>query len=181
MGLSIVRTLIEAQGGRIEYFDSHLGGAGFHVHLEPVLGNQVALERMDLSTKGMEGLRVLLVEDNEPLRMLTRAVLEKAGVIVSPASNGREALELIQAGVGIDLVLTDIYMPKMDGYELCRHLRELGFSRVILGVTAAAVGREAQRLVEAGADACLNKPLSVAAIELAYQRAVKVLNDPNRL
>lgn len=72
-------------------------------------------------------------------------------------------------------------MPKMDGYELCRHRRELGFSRVILGVTAATVGREAQRLVEAGADACLNKPLSVAAIELAYQRAVKVLNDPNRL
>ena len=173
LGLSIARTLIEAQGGRLEYFDSHLGGAGFHVHLEPALGNQLVLEQMDLPTRGIAGLRVLLVEDNYTLRMLTKAVLEKAGAVVSTAGNGREALELVQRGVGVDLVLTDIFMPKMDGYELCRQLRGLEFSRVILGVTAATVGRESQRMIEAGADACLSKPLSVASVELAYQRVIK--------
>lgn len=178
LGLSVARTLIEAQGGRIEYFDSHMGGAGFHVHLEPVLGDQRALEQIDLPTKNMDGLRVLLVEDNEPLLRLTAAVLEKAGAQVSTASNGREALDLIEHGLSVDLVLTDIFMPIMDGFELVRALREIEFSRVILGVTAATVGREAERMVEAGADACLSKPLSVESIELAYQRAYNGSPDP---
>ena len=173
LGLSVARSLVEAQGGRIEYFDSHMGGAGFHVHLEPVLGKQAALVQIDLPTKGIAELRVLLVEDNDPLRTLTATVLEKAGATVTVAANGRQALDLISDGVSVDLVLTDIYMPEMDGYELAEALREIGFSRIILGVTAATVGRESQRMVEAGADACLNKPLSVASIELAYQRALK--------
>lgn len=172
LGLSIARSAIEAEGGSISYFHSELGGAGFEAKLELNLGRQSEPPESQAMARGMRGLKVLLVDDNQHLILLTSAMLEKAGAQVTLAANGEEALQHVLAGRVFDLVLTDIFMPVMDGYDLARELRQRGFGRVILGVTAASIGRERERILEAGADDCLFKPLSVAAIENAYQRAI---------
>ena len=74
----------------------------------------------------MQGLQILLVEDEEPLRILTARMLELAGYTVLAAGNGEEALALLEATeASVQLVLTDVIMPRMGGRELANRLGEL--------------------------------------------------------
>lgn len=68
-----------------------------------------------------------------------------------------------------DLVVTDIFMPNLDGYRLTSGLREIGFTGPIIGVSAATIGEERDRLIEAGASAALAKPISVEKLTQALQ------------
>jgi two-component system capsular synthesis sensor histidine kinase RcsC len=68
-----------------------------------------------------------------------------------------------------DLVLTDIMMPNMNGYELTEALRKRGFTKSIIGVTGATMGMEAKRLIESGANQVLAKPLTVQGLETALK------------
>jgi CheY-like chemotaxis protein len=68
-----------------------------------------------------------------------------------------------------DLVVTDIFMPNLDGYGLTSGLREIGFTGAIVGVSAATIGEERDRLIEAGASAALAKPISVEKLTEALQ------------
>ena len=79
--------------------------------------------------------RILIVEDDNELRQLFRRVLEKNGYETFEADNGQEALDVLDAQF-IDLIVSDIMMPVMDGYELVRSLREAGISIPVLMITA---------------------------------------------
>ena len=76
-----------------------------------------------------------------------------------------------------DLVITDIMMPNMNGYELTRELREFGFSKPIIGVTAAVIGEESQQLLEMGADQVIEKPVDLAKLNAAYAACVESADD----
>jgi len=98
--------------------------------------------------------------------MLTRNVLTKAGAEVMVASNGQQALEAYSEA-SPDIVITDAMMPEMDGYELCERMRECGYEGPIIAVTAATIGDERERLIAAGADAVLSKPMNIDELKLA--------------
>jgi PAS domain S-box-containing protein len=125
LGLATVYGVVQQSGGHIE-LHSHLGRGTnftlfFPVHAAPVTR---AAEEPAVANAA-RGETVLLVEDEPAVRRLTRRLLERGGYRVVEADNGLVALEVMESTPGIDLVLTDITMPKLDGIALARRLRAL--------------------------------------------------------
>ena len=123
-----------------------------------------------------------MVDDERAIRRLLRLYLTDAGFTVAEAPSGEEAIEQVRRG-GIDLVLLDLMLPGMDGYEVCRRLREVGGVPVIM-VTARS--DEANRItgLELGADDYVTKPFSpieVVARVKAVMRRVSAPPDPHRI
>lgn len=164
LGLYICREIaMNLPDGNLEYHQNDEGGSVFEFAFTlDIAEEQIPDTQTDLFT--IQGKRILFVEDTKMLRMLGRKLLENQGAEVSEAANGREALELISR-VQPDIVLTDIMMPEMDGYELTESLRNSGFTGPIIGITAATVGVEAERLLAYGADGVLAKPLSMSSLQ----------------
>jgi adenylate cyclase len=113
-----------------------------------------------MTEPGPQRPRVLVVDDQPPNIRLLEAILTPRGYDVRTASSGEEALEVI-AGTDIDLVLLDIVMPGMDGYEVCRTIREDTDTAYLPVVMVTASGDEQKvQALEAGADDFLSKPIN---------------------
>ncbi|WP_448679469.1 ATP-binding protein [Pseudomonas nicosulfuronedens] len=109
------------------------------------------------------GLRVLLVEDNPINQLILRDQLETLGCIVELAIDGRQALARWQPDA-FDVVLTDVNMPHLNGYELARALRLRGYRGPIIGATANAMHEENERCLAAGMNLCLLKPVDLRTL-----------------
>lgn len=108
-------------------------------------------------------MNILIVEDDELNQRMLEIMLSGKGYDLSFASNGLEALEAVKAN-SYDLILMDLMMPLMDGFEACRRIREweAGKSRIhIVALTAYTLEREAQKCFEVGMDDYISKPLKV--------------------
>jgi len=162
LGLYITRELAEKLGGSVEYFDSDKGGAGFRA--EFTLDLHLSAEEQEQVEESvpvaLQGKRILLAEDQKTLQLLTSKLLKDAGADVVVCDNGKQALEAFHEGE-FDIVLTDLMMPEMNGDELIRHIRAEGFAGQVVALTAAIIGKETDILLQAGADAVLNKPLNI--------------------
>src|SRR5581483_7703522 len=103
--------------------------------------------------------KLLVVDDSVSIRQLQRSILEAAGYRVETATNGREALDRLADDAGIDLVVTDVEMPELDGLGLTRAIRELPdrSSLPVIVVTSRATDDDRRRGIEAGADAYMVK------------------------
>ena len=110
---------------------------------------------------GLEGKRVLLVDDDVRNVFALSSALEGYGMQVSFAENGAEGLELLERDGRFDLVLTDIMMPEMDGYETIRRLRAMpGFDRLpVIALTAKAMREDREKCLEVGASDYIAKPV----------------------
>jgi len=106
------------------------------------------------------GLRILVAEDNVINQLILRDQLEEMGCTVTLANDGLEALEQWQEGK-FDLVLTDVNMPRMNGYELAARLRAMNTMQPIIGATANAMRDESERCLSAGMNHCLIKPFTL--------------------
>jgi len=106
-------------------------------------------------------VRILLAEDNPVNQRLAKMMLEKAGYHVEVADNGKDVLEKYTRNPeNFDLIFMDIQMPKMDGYEVTRVIRERGFSRVpIIAMTASAMKGAMEKCIEAGMNDYITKPI----------------------
>ena len=106
------------------------------------------------------GCRLLVVEDGRDNQRILRFLLEETGALVDIAENGREALDRVSASAkSYDLILMDIQMPVMDGYEATAELRRCGFEAPIVALTAFASSRDLERCVDVGCSHFLTKPL----------------------
>jgi CheY-like chemotaxis protein len=103
------------------------------------------------------------------LRAVTGLILQRVVGAVDAAADGREALSRL-AERDYDLILTDYFMPQMDGVQLIQHLREQHQTVPVIAVTAPTLGDEAERLRLAGADDVLEKPLTRDALLRALAR-----------
>lgn len=115
---------------------------------------------------------ILVVEDDAKLRSLFCTVLTRNGYLAVPAANGREALELLDSEY-IDLIISDIMMPGMDGYELIRTLRGNGYSLPILIITAKERFEDKQKGFMAGTDDYMVKPIDVNEMALRVGALLK--------
>lgn len=105
-------------------------------------------------------LRILVAEDNVINQLILRDQLEELGCSVTLAGDGLEALRLWQ-DAKFDLVLTDVNMPIMNGYELAAQLRSMNVTQPIIGATANAMRDEGERCLRAGMNHCLIKPFTL--------------------
>jgi CheY-like chemotaxis protein/CHASE3 domain sensor protein len=113
--------------------------------------------------RAFEGRKVLVVDDDVRNIFALTSLLEQKGAFVEVARNGREALELLESSGDIDLVLMDIMMPEMDGYEAIERLRAIPrFANLpVIAVTAKAMQDDHERCLRAGANDYLSKPINL--------------------
>ncbi|MCC8456401.1 two-component system sensor histidine kinase RcsC [Photorhabdus aegyptia] len=108
-------------------------------------------------------IMVLVVDDHPINRRLLADQLKSIGFQTVMANDGLDALEYLKEG-GIDIILTDVNMPNMDGYALTMYLRNEGCKLPIIGITANALAEEKQRCIDAGMNDCLSKPVSLVTL-----------------
>jgi PAS domain S-box-containing protein len=162
LGLVICKKLVELMGGRIE-LDS-VTGAGTSVLFELPLALGAATNRpADVVAPGesparLAEARILLVEDNELNQEVVRGLLKSVVARIDWVSDGAQALEAV-ARQTYDAVLMDMQMPVMDGYSATRALRERGFQPPIIALTASAMSGDRERVLAAGMNDHLAKPI----------------------
>ncbi len=178
LGLSICKELAELMGGRCGV-QSRLGaGSSFWVEL-PLPSAQPGPADADPKTgTQLAGLDVLLVEDNPVNMMIGVALLEQWGMNVGQALDGHEAVLAVdraaQAGHPFDVVLMDVHMPRLSGYEAAAELRTRYSSRrlPIIALTAAALVSEREQALAAGMDDFLTKPIDPSKLRRALLQAL---------
>jgi signal transduction histidine kinase/ActR/RegA family two-component response regulator len=168
LGLAIVRHLVELHGGRISaHSDGENQGATFVVRLP--LATRAAAAGVGADRPGrvaLEGMRVLVVDDDVDTREMMTEALAAAGAAVAGASCADEALAHLQNG-GADILVSDIGMPDVDGYMLIRRIRQLqGEAGRIpaIALTAYARPEDREHAIDAGFQLHLAKPIEIDAL-----------------
>ena len=123
---------------------------------------QRMLELLNSSDEDLVGKSVLLVDDDSRNIFALSSVLERRGMNVLTATTGKEAIDLIESTEHLAIVLMDIMMPEMDGYQTIRKIREeQAFRRLpIIALTAKAMKGDREKCLEAGASDYLAKPVN---------------------
>ena len=160
LGLYIAKTWIEEIGGLFTYQRQETGSL-FEVQVP--LSNEASaappdLDRFSEARRCAHQLRVLCVEDDKVLQLVSLKLLSKVFKSVKIAVDGEQGLAMAQRGY--DLILTDFFMPNMSGAQMTRALREKGWRTPIVGVTAATIAGQKQELLDAGVDLVLFKPIN---------------------
>lgn len=166
LGLLLSRRLTEALGGTLSLEKSTPGkGSQFKLELPlDQITDKLKLTRQPPSPspqevyRHLQGKKVLLVEDSQDLQMLLRLFLEKQQLQVDFANNGKEGIERAQSN-GYDLVLMDMQMPVVDGYTATETLREIGFKKPIIALTAHAMKNDRERCLKVGCNDYMTKPI----------------------
>ena len=189
LGLAITKRLVDEMGGTITCQSEQGAGSEFTFVLTFRVGTEEDLPRdvitdadgqiLEEKELDMSGKRVLLVEDNELNREISRELLENEGILVEEAEDGDAAVEIVRNSVPgyYDMVLMDIQMPKMDGYEATRQIRALSdpaLSQIpIVAVTANAFEEDRHAAREAGMNGHIAKPISVKQLREQMARCMK--------
>jgi CheY-like chemotaxis protein len=182
LGLAISKRIIEMMNGKL-WVESAIGkGATFTFEVclpagqeseNPPLNQSIHTESQDSTENGdgyvglFAGKRVLLAEDIEINREIVQALLEPTGAFIDPAANGAEALRLFSENPeAYDLILMDVQMPEMDGYEATRRIRALENPQAatvpIIAMTANVFREDIEKCLEAGMNAHIGKPMDFA-------------------
>ena len=178
LGLALSRRLAEQLGGGLALLRSAPGeGSTFRLTLRPLqtASKPEPARASDHEAGGPDagaiaGLHILLAEDHRDLHLAVRQFLERAGATVESAYDGRQAIA-IAASATFDVVLMDLRMPKMDGFQATRTLRSQGCVLPIIALTADPTTMYHEEALEAGCDACLAKPFKLADLTAAIRRS----------
>ncbi len=128
----------------------------------------------------MEQIKILVVDDESRMRKLVHDFLAKKGYVVLEAENGEEAVEIFFSDKSIGLIILDVMMPKMDGWQVCKEIRQ--YSKIpIIMLTAKSDERDELMGFELGVDEYISKPFSpkilVARVEAILRRANAVIEE----
>jgi len=176
LGLAIARHIAEQLGGELTVKSMWGQGSTFTLTVPTGDLSDVRMlhnpsEAMQAITGGtcesaaetLNGVRILLAEDGFDNRQLIETILRCAGAEVVSVENGRMAVAKAQRG-GFDLILMDMNMPEMDGYEATRLLRDRGYRQPILALTANIMDGDSERCLRAGCNEYLSKPVDRARL-----------------
>lgn len=185
LGLSIAKAYVEMLGGKlwVESEERNLpagkaGGSTFYftIPYQPVLkgkleGNAVALK--DSKTDLIKNLKILVVEDDEFSEILIKKALKEIATEIFTVNTGAEAVEACRLNPDIDLVMMDIKMPEMNGYEATRLIRQFNKKVIIIAQTAYGLSGDGEKSIAAGCDDHISKPLNIALLTELIQKHLK--------
>jgi len=160
LGMSICKELVELMGGTIEVKSKKGQGTRFTITQEFKKGTYQDLPAVmttQITGDFLKNKKILVADDNEMNRLVASIILENYGATVLESDNGRATLEAINTHLP-DLVLMDIQMPELNGYETTRLLRQLGNNIPVIALTANAIKGESDKCLEAGMNDYISKP-----------------------
>ena len=171
LGLPIVKALIDLMGGTIE-IESEVGKGTkttVMIPFEIATQEQILEEQQkekEFVPEDIKGKRILVAEDNELNAEIALTVLKEKGLLVERAANGKQCVEMLKEKPAdyYDMILMDIQMPEMDGYQATEMIRNLGDSRAavpIVAMTANAFEEDRQKALDAGMNAHVSKPVDM--------------------
>jgi PAS domain S-box-containing protein len=165
LGLSITKKLIELQKGSIHVSSTPGEGTTFTFHIKYAIANNTVAKQYGnvkqdtLKQDGLSGKRILIVEDNEANQKVIYHMLHNAGIEPDLADNGKVAIQLLEDGFEYDLIIMDLQMPEMDGFETTVYIRQkLNLNIPIIAMTASALRNEKIKCLEIGMNEYMNKP-----------------------
>jgi CheY-like chemotaxis protein len=184
LGLAIVRHLTELHGGTVGAASPGDGqGSTFTIQIPLLIASRTgaageepadpqgsaAREVRETAGADLQGLKVLVVDDEEDARFLTASVLRRRGALVTAASSAAEAMVALEASP-YDLLVCDIGMPEEDGYSLIGKVRGRGISTPAAALTAFAGSSDHERALEAGFNEHVPKPVEPTALAAVAAR-----------
>ena len=167
--MPIAKSLVEKMGGTIT-FESEQGKGTTFVIIIPFKidrNSEARKEKAENCAGSIKGLNILLVEDNELNMEIAEFIIQSEGAVVTKAWNGREAVEIYKKSRAgeFDLILMDIMMPIMDGYEATRTIRSMDRKDAstipIIAMTANAFTEDKMKSKEAGMNEHISKPIDL--------------------
>jgi PAS domain S-box-containing protein len=197
LGMSITKHLLELMGGTIDVKSEPGKGSTFTVHLPQgiagfgVLGSEVVEKLRQFRFHSMTQMKtaqivrepmpygsVLVVDDVETNLYVAKGLLAPYELAIDTADSGFEAIEKIKANNVYDVIFMDHMMPKMDGIEATRLIRELGYKQPIVALTANAVLGQAAIFLSNGFDEFISKPIDIRQLNAVLNKMVRDKQPP---
>jgi len=180
LGLAIVKQLIELQGGSVSVSSTEEKGScfSFRISYEKGMAKHIHEDVKAISANGnLKDVKILLVEDNAMNQLLAKKVLGDWGCNVQVAENGKAAIEKLEKG-DFDVVLMDIQLPEMDGYEATQRIRnDLSKPKCdtpIIAMTAHVMHSEEEKCYKVGMNGYVSKPFNTSTL---YTKITSVVNN----
>ncbi|OVA02455.1 Signal transduction response regulator [Macleaya cordata] len=187
LGFSVCKKLVQMMQGNIRVVPNSRGlpqimTLVLRFHLQPCLGGSIfepeGSTDHPLSNSLFRGLQVILADDDGVNRLVTRKLLEKLGCNVSAVSSGFECLNALSTGTSFQIVLLDLHMPEMDGFEVAMRIRKFGSGSrpLIIALTASADENVGEKCLQVGMNGIIRKPVLLKGMADEFCRVLKQLS-----
>jgi PAS domain S-box-containing protein len=192
LGMNITMNLIQMMKGSINIESTPGLGSTFIVRLpqesagDDVIGKEMAENLMKLNIQNTTKIRnaqitqefmpygrVLVVDDVETNLYVVRGLMSPYGVSIETATSGFEAIEKIRDGASYDIIFMDHMMPKMDGIEAVKIIRDLGYKKPIVALTANALAGQAEVFLKNGFDDYISKPIDIRQLNNTLNKLIR--------